>query len=370
MNIDEMLIYADINQINKIADNYLCQCDRHSKTDIIQTIIYTILKDDTVKTHINNLDGTEFAFIQLLYLDSRNKYTIEDLIAKGKQATELNQSSIKPRELVIKALKNGWIFQGVGKKHLLIYLVPEDFKKIILNAVKSRVIKKINTIPDIDYYRDERSLLISDLITFIRYVGKEDILLTSEGNIYKRQQSSLLQSLLVKEESLKKVAFRFGYGRRYNEYPDRFSLLYDYAFFNKYIFEDENGFLSLTPQGRKWLTKIDYYNDEREIYRFWIRLYKNPIPYLQVIVRFIDLVGFNNWVQIESLKKVILFWIKDFYYEKKEDMFKDRILKMMLHLGIIQIGNKDGDTFIRITEDGHKWISGFTNFDVKKIIMK
>ncbi|OEF99022.1 hypothetical protein BHF71_10200 [Vulcanibacillus modesticaldus] len=370
MNLDEMLIYADIDQIHKIVDNYQCQCDRHSKTDMIQSIIYTILQKNKLENQISELNNTEYTFIQLLYLDSRNKYTIEDLLAKGKQAIGLTQSSIKARDLVLTALKNGWIFQGVGKKHLLVYLVPEDFKSKVIKIINNRLQERVIFSDEVNYYRDEKGLLISDIIKFLNFIEKEEVLLTGEGNIYKRQQRTLFKQLLVPEEPLKKMAWRFGYGRRYNEYPDRFSLIYDYTFYNKLIYEDEKGLLYLTSFGKKYINNYVLSKEEMAVYQFWIRLYKYSIPFLQLVVRLIDLVATSKWVELDSLEQVVNFWLNDRYYENKQQIFRERIIKMLLHLGVIKIGNQGNKIFIQVSEKGNKLINGFVSFDVKEIVLK
>lgn len=369
LNLNEMLIYADIQHINKIVDHYQCQCDRHSKTEMIQSIIYTLFQNNTLEEMIDQLTDIERTFVQLLYLDSRTKYTIEDLLAKGKQAIELQQSNEKPREIVLTALKKGWIFQGVGKKHLLIYLVPEDLKKKILQSLIRKLQKQVLVKEEIPFYRDEIDLLFSDLLTFLNTIRKEDIYLTNEGNIYKRQQYAIFQSFIIPEEPLKRQAFRFGYGRRYDEYPDRFSLLYDYAYYQKWIDEGEKGFLGLTTLGIQWVERSHQrMKESKKLYQFWVRLYKHPIPFLPLIVRFIDLMSYQQWVRLDHLQELTLFWLKDHYYEKKEQIFQERIIKMMLHLGLIQLGNDDGIPFLRVTEEGHHWINDFESFEAKEIV--
>ncbi len=370
MNLDEMLIYADIEHIHKIVENYKCQCNRHSKTEMIQTIIYTFFHKDTLDAHLAKIDAIEYTFIQLLYLDARNKYSMEDLIAKGKQALAFHDTTKKPRELVLSALKSGWIFQGVGKRNAFSYLIPQDVKKNILRIMGSRLNINLLSSDQNFVYRDERSLLVSDLASFLSYVSNESVILTGKGNIYKRQQKIILDAMLISEEPLGKVTWRFGYGRRYNEYPDRFSIIYDYAFYHKLIHEEESGYLYLTKSGEAWLNQRNLMDEEKKLYTFWIRLYKRPIPFLQLIVKLIDLSATNQWVLLNSIENEVLFWLKDHYYETKEMVFHERIIKMLLHLGVLQLGYQKEQAFIRVTEEGHHWVNGSANFDVKEIIMK
>ncbi len=367
LNLNEMLIYADFQHINNIVDHYHCQCDRHSKTDMVQAILFKLLRKDTLREIILQADREDLTFIQLLYLDSRTKYTIEDLLAKAKQALDLHQMDRKPRELVLSGLKKGWIFQGVGKKNALVYLVPEDFKNRILETIHQKAKEELNRADDVPFYRDETDLILSDLHIFLSYVKNEEILLTSEGNIYKRQQQLLFRLLHIKEEIIKKQAWRFGYGRRYNEYPDRFSLIYDYAYYFKLTEESANGYLQLTSNGEKWLHEISPSKEKMNLYRFWLRLYKYPISFLPLIVKYIDLVAYKEWVQLDQLERKLMFWIKEHYYETTEIVFQERIIKMLHHLGVLKIGNIEHNVYIRVTDEGHHWINGIEGFHVKEI---
>ncbi|MGD9678614.1 MAG: hypothetical protein AB7V16_09770 [Vulcanibacillus sp.] len=358
MNINEMLIYADIEHISKIAEHYNCPCNRNSKADTIQSIIYHIFQKDILQESIEQLDDIEYTFIQLLYLDSRMKYSIEDLIAKGKQAIDIHNSVAKPKDLILQAVKKGWIFSGVGKKYLFVYLIPQDFKDKILKVVYKNLIKNIKHKEYVNFYRDESKFMKSDLFSFLKYIKKEKVLLTNEGNIYKKQQKIIFQSFQIQEELIKKTAWRFGYGRRYKEYPDRFSLIYDYAYYNKFILEDELGFLTITTKGENYLNCNSLVNDEIKIYKFWIRVYKYSIPYILIILNTIDLIAYNNWIELNSLEAHILFWLKDHFYEGKQQVFRERIIKILMHLGAIQVSCDENFTYIRVTSKGHNWING------------
>lgn len=367
MNLAELLTYADIGQIHKIIDSYQCQCDRHSKTEMIQQLIFTVFNNKNLQNFFLELTETEYIYLQLLYLDSKNKYTIEDLLAKGKQAVALTNSTAKPRELVLTALKNGWIFTGVGSQHKLTYLVPQDFRDKVLQLLKELILPALRIKNVISYYREESNLAVGDLGNLLKHLQEEEVMLTNEGYIYKRQLQGILKKLLVNEEPVKVLAWRFGYGRRYNEYPDRFSLLYDYAYYHNLLIEDQRGYLLVTPKGEKLLNNPRNPEMDFKLYQFWVRLYKNTIPYLQHVLRLIDLVAESNWIEINSLEKQLLVWINQHYYETKEQVFRERIVKMLVHLGAAQIGNESNSTYLRLTDAGHTWINGFDNFTVKKI---
>jgi len=365
-----MLLFADIDHISNIANYYQCQCNRHSKQDMIQSLIYKILNKQTMNDHITLIDDIEKTFVMLLYLDQRNQYTMEDLIAKGKKAIQLHQSTKKPRDLILLSLKKGWIFQGVGRKNSLVYLTPEDLKMKILELMRNHFLDQINYVNELPFYRDEKYLLVADFQIFLKFLLNEEVLLTGDGNIYKRQQQYLFNQFSVLEHTIKKQGWRFGYGRRYHEYPDRFSFLYDFCYFNKLIEEDETGLLTITNLGRNYLGQFDPDKVTIDMYRFWIRLYKSTIPYLPFIVQLIDLVAAGHWVLLKDLKNTILFWLKDHYYESKEIIFTERIIKMLHHIGILQIGQIHGESYIRIAKEGHHMIHSFEMFQAKEIQLK
>ena len=365
-----MLLYADIQHVAKIADQYDCQCNRHSKQEMIQSLLYKILQKKTITSLIEQIDDTEYSFVMLLYLDQKDQYTMEDLLAKGKKVTQLHQSSEKPRELILKSLRKGWIFQGVGKHKTLVYLIPQDLKKVILELFRTQLLAQIENRSTLSFYRDEKNLIAADCQTFLKFVSKEEVLLTGDGNIYKRQQQLLFNQFLVVEEPLKKQGFRFGYGRRYHEYPDRFSLIYDYAYFKKLIDEDQVGILKITSVGLNQLEQGNIEQITRDMYQFWTRLYKTSIPHLPLIVRLIDLLANEKWVAIHELEGIMLFWLKDHYYETKKIIFNDRIVKMLHHLGIIQIGQDEEKSYIRLTKEGHQYIHGIEIFQAKEIELK
>ncbi|WP_339062739.1 hypothetical protein [Tepidibacillus marianensis] len=370
MNLAEMLLFADINHISNIAEYYQCQCDHHSKQEMIQSLIYKILHKQTMVDQMTQTDQTEKSYVLLLYLDQRNQYTMEDLIAKGKKAIQLHQSTQKPRDLILLSLRKGWIFQGVGRKNSLVYLIPEDLKIKTLEFIRHHFLQQMNNLCDLPFYRDEKHLLVADFHIFLKFLASEEVLLTGDGNIYKRQQQLLFNQFSVPEKTIKKQGWRFGYGRRYNEYPDRFSLLYDYCYYKKLIEEDENGFLNITDFGRNYVGNL--YLDEiaMDIYQFWVRLYKASIPYLPFIVQLIDLLATERWILLKDIEKTILFWLKDHYYETKEIIFTERVIKMLHHIGVIQIGQNHGKSYIRVTKEGHHMIHGFEIFQAKEIQLK
>jgi hypothetical protein len=114
--------------------------------------------------------------------------------------------------------------------------------------------------------------------------------------------------------------------------------LYDYAFHTRLI-KEHAGILSLTTSGVSMLEE-DQRVDMAQFVTFWLRLYKGAIPNLRSLVYWIESCS-RQWVTVSSLYDNIECLIKPFFYDTPQSIFEERILKMMMHLGMVRIG-EDG----------------------------
>jgi hypothetical protein len=94
------------------------------------------------------------------------------------------------------------------------------------------------------------------------------------------------------------------------------------------------------------------------VYRFWLKLYKGPIPNVQSIVFWIGKLA-TDWVGAQSLASALCPLIRPYYYDSAESIFDQRILQMTMHLGLIRIGEDEeiGKT-IAFTKLGESIVSG------------
>jgi hypothetical protein len=183
-----------------------------------------------------------------------------------------------------------------------------------------------------------------------------EIMLSPDNSMYKRQLQQILELMSVKEAMVTKGAWRFGYGRMFKEYPSRFSFIYDYCFFHHWIAE-QNSILVLTDAGKNKVLEGSKENLV-QVYRFWMRLYKGPIPNIQSIVQWIQRLT-GSWVTAASLGEVLCKLIKPFYYDSSESILEQRILQMMMHLGLIRIGEDElHGRVIQMTKLGSEVIEG------------
>lgn len=106
-----------------------------------------------------------------------------------------------------------------------------------------------------------------------------------------------------------------------------------------------------------------------DIYKFWLRLYKNPIPNVQSLVGWVDRLS-GQWVTLASLSEVLCKLVKPFYYDSSESIVEQRILQMMMHLGLIRIGeDQEYGMVVQVTKMGSKVIQGTFVAEEDKVVL-
>lgn len=357
MRITDWLTYTDINQLKQLNRFYQCDCNDRSKNELICSLLQRMNRTSLIKEIVKELPREELRFLQLIVLDASGAYTMEELVAKGRAA--LLGKEGEPRKLIASVLKKGWLFRGYSHNTHNFYEIPTDTKERLTNLfIESYDIGNPKVQPD--FYRDEENLIIADLYSFLEYLHKDIVRIANDGSIYRNQQKVLLQSLCVIEEPVTGKGPRFGFGRNYHLYPDRFSLIYDYAFYKNYIAEDAQGCLCLTEIGNEKLLKKDV-NEGRHLYRFWIRLYRKPIPNLPIIIQWLGLLSYSRWIPLDHCFEVSEEWLAPYYYESVENIFR-KIIQILLHLGVLKVGTENGVNYITLTLSGINWIQGISVF--------
>ncbi len=358
MNLAEMLSYADIQQLNRIAKHYACECSGNSKHELIQSILTAFNRRELFESYIRDLSVEDLRFVNSLVFDQKEAFSLEELIARisqsvaGKEAKE----KLNPREIIAKFKYHGWLFNGFSQKTKYLFQVPNDIKIRFRETFASLYKTQLIEIEDPSVYREEHLLILDDLYFFLRHVYHNEIPLTSDGSMYKRSLQQVLEGMSVEEQPVGKVGWRFGYGRHFREYPNRFSLIYDYAYFNGLIEEREH-VLSLSEKGEEVAAR-QRKEDIADFYRFWLRLYKGPIPNLQSLVNWIEILT-RRWVSASSLGSILCKLIKPYYYDTEENILEHRVLQMLLHLGMIRIGESDlHGGAVQVTKLGSSLIRG------------
>lgn len=349
MNLADMLTYADIGQLSNIANHYDCDAKRNSKHELIQSILSKLGRREFFEEQVSSLTPSDLRFLNNLVFDTRTGYSLEELTAairltadveeKGAKAPVKKKASEKtesPREAVARYRRSGWLFNGFTHSTKYLFQVPSDLKERFRDVLRERLHENLQRLTDDpEVYRDEQGLAAEDLMLILKYVGGHDIELNQEGFMYRRNQQQLMSTLHITEPLITKGAWRFGYGRSCIEYPDRFALLYDYAYARKWITES-NARLILTESGTSFIEEGNQVS-VIQIFRFWLRLYKGAIPNITSLVYWISQCA-RDWVTTASLYESLGWLIRPFYYDSPQNMLEHRIIRMLMHLGMIRIG--------------------------------
>jgi hypothetical protein len=358
MNLSEMLSYADIHQLSRIANHYECECNGHSKNELIQSILSKINRREVFEKLIEGSSLEDLRFLNSLLFDQRNSFSLEELLARVELTRFIKDGneSFNPREMITKFKQRGWLFNGFSQQTKYLFQVPQDLKKRFSDTLTKHFLNAVVTIEAPAIYRDEQMLIRDDIQNFLKYIQNDEIMLTAEGFMYKRYVQQLLERLSVTEAMVQKKAWRFGYGRRFKEYPNRLSLIYDYCYFHQLI-NEQHDILTLTEKGIEQMRQGKK-EDLAEVYRFWLKLYKVPIKNLQSFVYWINQLA-QQWVTVDSLKEIICDLIKPFYYDDAGTILEQRILQMMMHLGLLKIGEDEtSGKVVQMTKLGSSIISG------------
>ncbi len=397
MNLADMLCYADIDQLTRIADTYDCHCSSHSKNELIQSILSAVHRRDALESRMNELSGDDLRFLNSLLFENRSAYSLEELRARvagtaaagslilhpeprdGVHAAEpvpagsapkraksrkqkAAEASAQPapqdpaRQMITRFKRYGWLFNGFSQQTRFLFQVPEDVKRKLCETLEGKFRERLIEREEPPVYRDERNLLAADLSVFLRYVRDHDVPLTSEGVMYKRQLGQVLELMSVEEEIPGKGGWRFGYGRRFRDYPDRFSLLYDFAFYEGLIREQPDR-LALAEEGLNAADgKVRF--DTARLYRLWLRIYKGPIANLTALVHWVARLS-GSWTTTASLFDILQPILRSYYYDEEKVVLERRILRMMMHLGLLRWGETaESESVVRMTPQGNAVIAG------------
>lgn len=355
MKLADMLVYSDIEQLNRIADSYHCSAKSNSKNELIQEILSAFYRQEKFEEMVHNLEVEDLRFINSLLFDQKQAFSLEELTARASQSVfDENQEKRNVRERITKLKHLGLLFNGYSMQTKHLFSIPEDIKLRFSHVLKTHFCSKLRYVKEVPVFREESGLLAEDLIRFLKFVKNEPIRLSAEGFIYKRQLHQLLEQFTVQEQPVQRGQWRFGYGRKIKEYPHRFSLIYDYSYYNGFIKEGDE--LNLTKEGEQFMECGKA--EPSELYRFYLKLYKHPVKNLQALVYW--MVGLTDrWVVYDTLKDVLIPYVRPFYYDNPENIIEKRVMKMLMHLGILRVGeHPEHGRVVRASSQAHDIISG------------
>lgn len=333
MNLAECLSHADIATLRGIAKTYELNCSMHSKLQLLQEISFTFRHKRFVEDQLEAWQqGNESVFLRI-GLDTRHVFPAEEL-------TGMFQSGGRVSERIDEAIRKGWLFPTTRAAGRLQYCVPEELHKAIRKRVIGTFYANVATSDDGPLiYRDEGEAMARDTDVFLQYVRNHDVQLTTEGSIYKRHLLRLLEMMEVEETPLE-GGWRFGYGRRFYDYPDRFALLYDHAYAMRLISEGQDGFLHVTDGEEEWHER-SLPSKQRSLLNYYISAYRRPIPRLPQMVRMLAAAPSQTWFSSDSMQKAWGDLLTEYYYDSRQSVWDLRILNMLRYLGIVRVGEDE-----------------------------
>jgi hypothetical protein len=378
MNLSDMLGLADIQQLGRIADVYRCECNGNSKNELIQSILSTVSRSDVFEAQVSSMSLEDLRFLNSLLFEPQASYSLEDLIARVQQSrfgatpvqsepaapvkTKRGKKNVvpapppSPREMIAKFKHQGWLFNGISGPGRYLFQVPADLKSRFRDTLARRLATDLEFTEEPPFYRDEQTLMEDDVTQLLHYIYHNEVQLTADGSMYKRFTLQLLSLFGVQEELPAKGEWRFGYGKYFNHYPNRFSLIYDFCAANRYFAENQSQ-LTLTAAGEARLAAKPE-GENAALYRCWLKSYKGPIANLLSLVHWIDSLA-ADWVTAASLRKALVPYIKPYYYDSADMILDTRIIAMMVHLGLLRLGeHPDSGAVVRMTKAGHAIVSG------------
>lgn len=366
LNVADLLSYADIHQLNRMAQRLECVCDTHSKQQLIQSILIRMKQKGIYGTELNELAKEELLFLMLLAFDRRDWLSLEELTAKATLSVTHTKSSRPIRHLITEALASGWLFRGVSRNTQDLFRIPRDLNDEVISQIRREYGRHLETLrlPPM-VYRDEGDSLLSDILLFLNYIHRTEVRLTAEKVIYKRHLQQMLTQMSVREEIPAQSGWRFGYGFHFRYYPDRFSLIHDVCLI-LHLIKEEREFVELTEKGKLYLASPQLLSLV-PVYRTWIRIYKHPIPLLPILTNLVGLLCDGQWVSLSSLFAVMRPWIAPFYYDSPEQVFEQRIIKMMVHMGMLQMATLPEGAAIRLSEVGKRLLEQVRSFEATPI---
>jgi hypothetical protein len=377
MRLSECLNSSDIDTLRKIADAYQFDCSKSSKNALMQEIMLHFNNRRFVSEAFDSIQDAHFReAVSQFMLDSRQEFSREEVLALVRRALRIEaqdahgqahvpkprskkkqkQPAENPDQLWMRRLlQEGWLYRLNTKGGRQFFFIPDDLRRNVRDYLSHNLQQRVQVAErEPIIYRDENLALVRDAMVFLQYVEKNDVRITKDGTIMKRKQQEIFALLEIKEEPLGNVSWRFGYGRRFHDYPDRFALLYDYCFNRELIVETPDGELLPGGKVKSWLQLTEKERAE-DLFRFWRLLYRRPIPKLKLCIATLAPAAKDTWVHASSMNELLAPYVKDYYYDKAQTVMEQRIYNMLVHLGLLAHGQlATGEIVIKVTPLGRE----------------
>ncbi|MHB1630465.1 MAG: helicase-associated domain-containing protein [Bacilli bacterium] len=369
MRLSECLNQSDISRLRRIAVRQAISCSLYSKNALLQAILASHAEPEHMPARLQSISGEALQAIQEIALDGRLSYAEEELFAvlqraaSGPQAAGDHDNGA-PSPLG-ELLEEGILFE-LGRPSRKTYVCPSDVWKR-LSAITAQVLRDgvQRCAHEPVLYRFDGSAMARDAVTCLLFFARQDVKLTQDGVIFKRQQNQLLQLLEIAEEPLPAHSgWRFGFGRRFHDYPDRFALIYDHLCVEDCIIEEPHGQLRVDRDASAAYMARTEDERARALLRFYVRTYRSAIRTLTRVAARIGRLTAHDWVYGESMLQALGDLMTDYYYEPKASVFDRRIMQMLVCLGVLMKGQgENGAPVYKLSVPGALWLNQTEELD-------
>ena len=270
------------------------------------------------------------------------------------------QAEVLARDMLETLAREGVVYPTGGGSRT-VYVCPADIWRRLYDLASRTMQAAVqSSVGGPVAYRQDGLALARDEAAFLLYTLRHDVRLTQEGVVFRRQQIQLLQLFEVSEDALpQQIGWRFGFGRRFHDYPDRLALLYDHLYARGCVVETADGRLCGESTAADAYLQLPEITRGQELFRFWLRTYRPAIPMLRTVVARIAELTRHAWIYEDSLCQLWAGGIEAYYYETAEQILERRILGMLVHLGVLARGSaQDSAVMYRLTPEGAAWCLG------------
>lgn len=355
MRLAECLNQSDIGNLRKIAQRHTLSVPLYSKNSLLQEILTRFGEPTYIAERTEHLSESANSALLEIALDARESYTKEELLALLRRA----EGKATATDLLDELMAEGIVF-ATGSSSKQRYVCPSDIWRRLHRITADKLRQTVQTSTcDPQMYRYDSYTMARDAVTLLLFVARHTPKLTQDGVIFKRQQSQLLQLLEIGEEPLPQtVGWRFGFGRRFHDYPDRLALLYDHLYAEGCLLETTEGLVA-PSEACEVYTTLSEPERAHKLFRFWIKSYRTAIPSLARLAARIAELTAKDWVYADSLAQSVASNLSDYYYECKDQVFALRVMQMLVYTGAVMVGQGDSDRQLyKLSPQGALWLHG------------
>lgn len=320
----DVLLFQDRNELVKLLRGTEKGYNEHSKREMIERLYPLLTNEEELKTKFESLSQHAKRVALLLCYDKNVLLSKEELHGFAPKVTQVNF-----KELLNELLQCGILFSYVDQN----FLVPNQIKQQIIQLYKNKLAEHSLFISSES--EDYSISIVKDLFSFIEALEEKSLPITKNGVFYKKDFQSIM-SLFTYKEALPNEKWRFGYGRRFSFYPDRFSLIYDYCFYNNWINEND-GYIAVSEQ-------VDTFYDAKfkdhivGIVNYWMKAYSRPIPSIRLLYDLlINTIQEGESLEEDVIVSVLTPIVEPYYFDSQQSIIKKRVLQMLVKLDVLQV---------------------------------